>query len=141
MISQKINPGLQSLADKALASFVIIQAALKRSQRLSVFVKRPDLNQRMPNFQASNFIPYYRALLKRSFRLDVASVRCLKTFDSWTFDIWTFLHKSARAHHHKASYKSLFESLFFQTNDMHQVTAMCLRAGPHGFRTPRWLGN
>ncbi len=42
---------MQDLADKALASFVIIQAALKRSQRLAVFARREDLNERMPNFQ------------------------------------------------------------------------------------------
>ena len=41
----------RDLADKALASFVIIQAALKRSRRLHVYSLREDLNKRMPNFQ------------------------------------------------------------------------------------------
>ena len=45
---------MQSLADKALASFIIIQAALKRSERLSTYTKREDLNKRMPNFQAGH---------------------------------------------------------------------------------------
>lgn len=44
---------MQDLADKALAAFVIIQAALKRSQRLSLFSRRKDLNARMPNFQVT----------------------------------------------------------------------------------------
>ena len=48
---------VQDLADKALSSFVIIQAALKRSRRLSVFARREDLNKRMPNFQARNSRP------------------------------------------------------------------------------------
>ena len=39
------------MADKALASFVIIQAALKRSRRLHLYTLREDLNKRMPNFQ------------------------------------------------------------------------------------------
>ncbi len=41
----------RDLADKALASFVIIQAALKRSKRLHLYTLREDLNKRMPNFQ------------------------------------------------------------------------------------------
>jgi hypothetical protein len=43
----------RDLADKALASFVIIQAALKRSRRLHHYTLREDLNKRMPNFQVS----------------------------------------------------------------------------------------
>lgn len=38
------------LADAALASFVIIQAALKRSKKLQGYSAREDLNARMPNF-------------------------------------------------------------------------------------------
>ena len=38
-------------ADKALAAFIIIQAALKRSKRLQAYSMRPDLNERMPHFQ------------------------------------------------------------------------------------------
>lgn len=47
--------GVQSVnqADRALAAFVIIQAALKRSPRLRSYSLRDDLNSRMPNFQAS----------------------------------------------------------------------------------------
>ena len=48
--------GLQAaavhMADKALAAFVIIQAALKRSPRLQQYSQRADLNERMPDFQA-----------------------------------------------------------------------------------------
>ncbi len=40
----------RDLADKALASFVIIQAALRRSRRLHQYTLRDDLNRRMPNF-------------------------------------------------------------------------------------------
>ena len=39
--------------DKALASFVVIQAALKRSRRLWAYTQREDLNMRMPNFAVS----------------------------------------------------------------------------------------
>ncbi|KAK9837998.1 hypothetical protein WJX74_009322 [Apatococcus lobatus] len=39
------------MADKALAAFVIIQAALKRSPRLQRYSQRQDLNERMPDFQ------------------------------------------------------------------------------------------
>lgn len=47
--------GMQArdLADKALASFVVIQAALKRSRRLWAYCQREDLNQRMPSFAVS----------------------------------------------------------------------------------------
>ena len=38
------------LADAALASFIIIQAALKRSKKLQSYNSREDLNARMPNF-------------------------------------------------------------------------------------------
>ena len=38
------------LADAALASFLIIQAALKRSKKLQAYSAREDLNARMPNF-------------------------------------------------------------------------------------------
>ncbi len=40
----------RDLADKALASFVIIQAALRRSRRLHAYTLREDLNRRMPGF-------------------------------------------------------------------------------------------
>ena len=40
----------RDLADKALASFIIIQAALKRSRRLHRYTLREDLNRRMPGF-------------------------------------------------------------------------------------------
>ena len=43
----------RDLADKALASFVVIQAALKRSRRLWAYCQREDLNQRIPNFAVS----------------------------------------------------------------------------------------
>jgi hypothetical protein len=43
----------RELADKALAAFIIIHAALKRSQRLFDYSLREDLNKRMPNFQVS----------------------------------------------------------------------------------------
>lgn len=46
----------RDLADKALASFIIIQAALKRSRRLHQYTLREDLNKRMPNFQVTFFI-------------------------------------------------------------------------------------
>jgi class 3 adenylate cyclase len=38
------------LADAALASFLVIQAALKRSKKLQGYNGREDLNARMPNF-------------------------------------------------------------------------------------------
>jgi len=38
------------LADAALASFLVIQAALKRSKKLQGYGAREDLNARMPNF-------------------------------------------------------------------------------------------
>jgi hypothetical protein len=44
------------MADKALAAFVIIQAALKRSQRLFAYSQREDLNKRMPGFQVNRSI-------------------------------------------------------------------------------------
>ena len=40
------------IADRALAAFIIIHAALKRSRRLQFYSARPDLNERMPHFQA-----------------------------------------------------------------------------------------
>ena len=40
----------RDLADKALASFIIIQAALRRSRRLHAYSLREDLNRRMPGF-------------------------------------------------------------------------------------------
>ena len=39
------------IADRALAAFIIIHAALKRSRCLRSYAARPDLNSRMPNFQ------------------------------------------------------------------------------------------
>ena len=41
----------RDLADKALAAFIIIHAALKRSHKLQQYSRRRDLNARMPNFQ------------------------------------------------------------------------------------------
>ncbi|KAK9817269.1 hypothetical protein WJX72_012075 [[Myrmecia] bisecta] len=41
----------RDLADRALAAFIIIHAALKRSRRLAEYSLREDLNARMPNFQ------------------------------------------------------------------------------------------
>ena len=38
------------MANKALAAFVIINAALKRSRRLHRFTLREDLTRRMPGF-------------------------------------------------------------------------------------------
>ncbi len=43
----------EKLGDRALAAFIIIQAMLKRSRRLTDFSKRPDLNARMPNYSVS----------------------------------------------------------------------------------------
>ncbi|KAI7843293.1 hypothetical protein COHA_003125 [Chlorella ohadii] len=42
-----------NVADQALASFIIIQSALKRSQKLKKFSARPDLNARMPGYQVN----------------------------------------------------------------------------------------
>ncbi len=62
----------RDLADKALASFVVIQAALKRSRRLWAYCQREDLNRRMPNFAVSShpanmqsFQLSYKLLLSR----------------------------------------------------------------------------
>lgn len=41
------------LADAALASFIVIQAALRRSKKLQNYCKRRDLNARMPGFEVS----------------------------------------------------------------------------------------
>ena len=43
----------EKLGDRALAAFIIIQAMLKRSRRLTQFSKRPDLNARMPDYSVS----------------------------------------------------------------------------------------
>ncbi|KAL4447395.1 hypothetical protein ABPG75_004614 [Micractinium tetrahymenae] len=40
-------------ADQALASFIIIQAALKRSAKLRQYCQREDLNQRMPGYEVN----------------------------------------------------------------------------------------
>ncbi len=42
--------GVTHLADAALASFVVIQAALKRSRKLQGYSARDDMNARMPGF-------------------------------------------------------------------------------------------
>ena len=42
---------IREVADRALAAFVVIQAAIKRSQRLQSFCKREDLLARMPGYQ------------------------------------------------------------------------------------------
>jgi class 3 adenylate cyclase len=39
------------LADQALASFVVVQAALRRSARLAELCARPDVQARLPGFQ------------------------------------------------------------------------------------------
>ena len=45
------NWQIREVADRALAAFVVIQAAIKRSQRLQTFCQRADLLQRMPGYQ------------------------------------------------------------------------------------------
>ena len=42
---------IREVADRALAAFVVIQAAIKRSERLQNFCQRADLLQRMPGYQ------------------------------------------------------------------------------------------
>lgn len=42
--------GMTHLADAALASFIIIQSALKRSAKLQEYCQREDLNARLPGF-------------------------------------------------------------------------------------------
>ena len=42
---------IREVADRALAAFVVIQAAIKRSQRLQSFCQREDLLERMPGYQ------------------------------------------------------------------------------------------
>lgn len=42
---------VREVADRALAAFVVIQAAIKRSQRLQSFCQREDLLERMPGYQ------------------------------------------------------------------------------------------
>ncbi|GIL51039.1 hypothetical protein Vafri_7149 [Volvox africanus] len=42
---------INAIADNALASFVLIQLALRRSARLKKYSMRKDLNRRMPGFQ------------------------------------------------------------------------------------------
>ena len=42
---------IREVADRALAAVVVIQAAIKRSQRLQSFCKREDLLARMPGYQ------------------------------------------------------------------------------------------
>jgi class 3 adenylate cyclase len=44
------NAGVTHLADAALASFIIIQSALKRSAKLQEYSGREDLNARLPGF-------------------------------------------------------------------------------------------
>eukprot|EP00210_Caulerpa_lentillifera_P001911 g1838.t1 len=41
---------IQKTADSALASFIIIQAAIKRSQHIKHYSRRDDLNMRIPDF-------------------------------------------------------------------------------------------
>lgn len=41
---------IQNVADNALAAFVIIHAALKRSAEIKKYSMRDDLNRRMPDF-------------------------------------------------------------------------------------------
>lgn len=45
------NWQIREVADRALAAFVVIHAAIKRSQRLQAFCQRADLLQRMPGYQ------------------------------------------------------------------------------------------
>ena len=42
---------IREVADRALAAFVVIQAAIKRSRRLQSFCQREDLLERMPGYQ------------------------------------------------------------------------------------------
>lgn len=42
---------IREVGDRALAAFVVIQAAIKRSQRLQAFCQRADLLERMPGYQ------------------------------------------------------------------------------------------
>jgi len=42
---------INAVADKAMASFVIIQAALKKSARLFAYSKNPALTRRLPNYR------------------------------------------------------------------------------------------
>eukprot|EP00887_Chlorella_sp_A99_P003219 scaffold9.g3219.t1 len=49
--SAALQDEIQAIADAALASFVIIQSALKRSHRLQAYAEREDLNERLPGFQ------------------------------------------------------------------------------------------
>lgn len=44
---------VNAIADNALASFIVIHAALKRSARLKRYALREDLNSRMPDFKIS----------------------------------------------------------------------------------------
>ena len=58
MQRQQSTAGLLSqardIADRALAAFIIIQAAIKRSRCLKGFCCREDLNARMPNYQVGS---------------------------------------------------------------------------------------
>ena len=49
-ISQEKRDAVQSLADKALATFVVVMSGLKRSRRLKMYKDHPGLNERMPNY-------------------------------------------------------------------------------------------
>ena len=49
-LSQEKRDAIQSLADKALATFVVIMSGLKRSRRLKYYKNHPGLNERMPNY-------------------------------------------------------------------------------------------
>ena len=41
---------IKSLADKALATFIVVMSGLKRSKRLKMYRSHPGLNERMPNY-------------------------------------------------------------------------------------------
>lgn len=47
----KCPGGISEVADKALASFVVIMAALRKSERLAEYRKNDALNERIPNFE------------------------------------------------------------------------------------------
>ena len=49
-ISAEKRDQIKSLADKALATFVVVMSGLKRSKRLKMYRNHPGLNERMPNY-------------------------------------------------------------------------------------------
>ena len=71
----------RDLADKALASFIIIQAALRRSRRLHAYSLREDLT-RMPGFTCiplANALYYAPLLPQRPRALSPRRIACILT--------------------------------------------------------------